>query len=123
MTDPIITMTDGAIAHILKTIEKRGSGIGFRLAVKQTGCSGYMYVPEIIEEVKPQDIKIEVNDKLTVYIDPACRDLIIGTHIDFIKKGLGIEQLEFNNPNADSLCGCGESFNLKTEVDNDHDGD
>lgn len=113
MSELIITLSAKAIAHIKQTIERRGSGCGFRLGVKQTGCSGYMYVPEIIDEPKPDDIKVSQQNGFGLYVDPSCVDIIKGTYIDYVAKKFGMEQLEYDNPNADSLCGCGESFNLK----------
>jgi len=113
MVEPILTFSQKAIAHIKKTIVSRGRGMGFRLAVKQTGCSGYMYVPEIINEPREGDIAVICNDDFTVYVDPVAVPIIQGTYIDFVTKPMGMEQLEYDNPNADSLCGCGESFNLK----------
>jgi iron-sulfur cluster assembly accessory protein len=112
----IITLTDAAITHIMSVIKKRRHGIGFRISVKQTGCSGYMYVPEIIDAKKPTDIELPIIDELTVFIDPECQSIIEGTVLDYVKKDLGMEQLQFNNPNAVGLCGCGESFKLKDEA-------
>lgn len=116
MAEPILTLSDKAIAHIKKTIVARGSGIGFRLAVKRTGCSGYMYVPEIIDALREGDIEIALNESFKVYVDPEAVPIIKGTLIDFVVKPMGMEQLEYDNPNADSLCGCGESFNLKKDA-------
>jgi iron-sulfur cluster assembly accessory protein len=113
MAEPILTLSKKAIAHIQKTIVARGSGMGFRLAVKQTGCSGYMYVPEIIDEPVVGDIEIKSNESFKLYVDPQAVPIIQGTYVDFVTKSMGMEQLEYDNPNADSLCGCGESFNLK----------
>lgn len=113
MSEPIVMLSQKAVKHINKTIKARGSGIGFRLAVKQTGCSGYMYVPEIIDEPRPGDIEVEAHEGFTVYVDPNAVPILQGTYIDFVAKSFGMEQLEYDNPNADSLCGCGESFNLK----------
>lgn len=113
MSTPIVTLSDKAIAHIQRMITRRGSGIGFRLGVKQTGCSGYMYVPEIIDNEQPDDIKVSEHGGFVLYVDLNCVDIIKGTYIDYVAKKFGLEQLEYDNPNADSLCGCGESFNLK----------
>ena len=115
MAEAIVMLSKKAVEHINRTIANRGSGMGFRLAVKQTGCSGYMYVPEIIDEPCEGDIEVETYDGFTVYVDPDAVDIISGTYIDFVAKSFGMEQLEYDNPNADSLCGCGESFNLKDE--------
>jgi len=115
MINPIITLTDAAILHVKRVIEKKGSGIGFRLSIKQTGCSGYMYVPEIINEVKPDDVLVEVGQDLHVYLAPDCIEILQGTVLDFVEKSFGMKQLQFNNPNVNGLCGCGESFHLKDE--------
>ncbi len=111
----IIQLTAAAEQHINSMIKPRQQAIGFRLSVKKTGCSGYMYVPEIIEQAKEGDIEIITANGLHVFIDEQCVPMVQGTTLDFVKKTLGMEQLEFQNPNADSLCGCGESFNLKSE--------
>jgi len=113
MSEAILMMSKKAIDHIAKTIETRGHGIGFRLGVKQTGCSGYMYTPEIVDEPRADDIVVSVCDNFKVFVDPDAVDIVQGTYIDFVAKSFGMEQLEYDNPNADSLCGCGESFNLK----------
>lgn len=109
---PSIQFTDAAAQHLLKMVEKTKQAIGFRLSVKKTGCSGYMYMPEIITSVKPQDLEIPSAHGFKIYVDPKWSDLLDGTHIDFIKKGLG-KQLQITNPRAESHCGCGESFNVK----------
>lgn len=116
MAEAIIMFSKKALAHLHKTIANRGSGVGFRLGVKQTGCSGYMYVPEIIDAVRDGDIEVPVEDNLKVYVDPEAVAIVRGTYIDFVEKSFGMEQLEYDNPNADSLCGCGESFNLKADT-------
>ena len=113
MIDAGIMLSKKAIIHIKKTIERRGSGIGFRLAVKQTGCSGYMYQPEIVDAAQEGDLEVFNDDGLIVFLDPAALPIVKGTYIDFVSKEFGMDQLEYDNPNADSLCGCGESFNLK----------
>ena len=107
----MITLTSAAKRHIQLMLKTKTSA--FRLAVKKTGCSGYMYVPEIVEKKKEEtDIEIFTNN-LLIYIDQPSEKILTGTEIDYIKKSLGVYQLEYRNPNADSLCGCGESFKLK----------
>lgn len=107
----MITLTSQAKTHLQSKLKTDSSA--FRLSVKKTGCSGYMYVPEIVEKRKKEtDIVIHIDDVL-VYIDADSAPLLNGTKIDYVKKGLGVYQLEYHNPNADSLCGCGESFNVK----------
>lgn len=113
-SEKIMTFTDTAIKHIERVISKRGSGIGFRISIKQTGCSGYMYQPEIIDQENPKDIKF-IEKGLPIFIDSNYLDIIKGTTVDFVQKELGMEHLLFQNPRAESLCGCGESFNLKAK--------
>ncbi|PHQ80796.1 MAG: FeS assembly scaffold SufA [Coxiella sp. (in: Bacteria)] len=113
MIDAGMGLSAKAITHIKKIMERRGGGAGFRLAVKQTGCSGYMYVPDIVDTPKADDLTVFEQDGLTVFLDPEALSIVKGTYIDFVAKDFGMEQLVYDNPNADSLCGCGESFNLK----------
>jgi iron-sulfur cluster assembly accessory protein len=108
----MITLTESAIAHIQHMLKNKGENAAFRLSIKKTGCSGYMYVPEIVTAKKESDIEIRESN-LIIYIDKDAAPLIHGTVVDYVKKSLGVSQLEFRNPNAESLCGCGESFNLK----------
>jgi len=108
----ILTFTDAAIDHIKSILAKHAEGAMFRLSVKQTGCSGYMYMPEIVQENKNADIVLS-DLEIPVLIDPNCVALIKGTVVDYVKKNLIVSQLSFDNPNAEGLCGCGESFQLK----------
>jgi iron-sulfur cluster assembly protein len=105
-----ITMTDTAIQHVRQQLEQRGEGVGIRVGVKTTGCSGMAYVLEFVDDVVVSDevfefqgVKLVVDPKSLVYID--------GTQMDFVKEGLN-EGFEFKNPNAAGECGCGESFTV-----------
>ena len=110
----MITLTQAAIGHIERMMADRDDVVGFRLSVKETGCSGYMYVPSLIKTVDNNDIEVDVESPtLRVFLDPEAVPFVKGTELDFVKKTLGMEQLVYDNPNTDSLCGCGESFNLK----------
>ena len=109
----LINVTDKATKHINKTIAQHAGAVAFRLAVKQTGCSGYMYVPEVVTAPKPGDLEAYQQDGLLIYLAPEALDMVNGTTIDFASKAFGMEQLVYDNPNTDSLCGCGESFTLK----------
>jgi iron-sulfur cluster assembly protein len=111
---PNMTFTDSACAYIKKMLEKN-HGIGFRLTVKKTGCSGYSYVPMIVEEINPTDTMFETPDGLKIFIDTAWLDLLQGLHVDYVeeeKSGLKQKRLVFTNPNESSRCGCGESFHV-----------
>ena len=105
-----ITLTDSAAERVRTYMDKRGKGIGLRLGVTKTGCSGYSYVINYADEVADSDIVFE--DKgITVIVDPDALELIDGTEVDFVKNGLN-EAFSFRNPNISGECGCGESFNV-----------
>lgn len=105
-----ITMSDSAARRVQTFLTSRGKGIGLRLGVKTSGCSGMAYVLEFVDELHDEDrvfedkgVKVIVDEKSLVYLD--------GTELDFVKEGLN-EGFKFNNPNVNSECGCGESFNV-----------
>lgn len=113
---PIITLTDTAAQHIKKMLKKTHNSVGFRLSIKKTGCSGYAYVPTIVEHVMPNDLHFTVQEGLPIYIDPACENFIKGVVIDYVADNtLGLKQkrLVFINPNEKNRCGCGESFTIE----------
>jgi iron-sulfur cluster assembly protein len=105
-----VTLTDRAAQHVQRYIEKRGKGIGLRLGVKTTGCSGLAYKLEFADERKPEDTEFETNG-VRVLIDPKSLAYLDGTELDFVRDGLN-EGFKFNNPNEKDRCGCGESFNI-----------
>ena len=92
-----ITMTPAAAQHVRRSLEGRGKGVGVRLGVRTTGCSGLAYVLEFVDETAAEDSVFES------YLD--------GTELDFVREGLN-EGFKFNNPNVRGECGCGESFNI-----------
>ena len=91
-------------------IEKRGKGVGLRLGVKTTGCSGMAYVIEFADEVQPTD-KVFDEKGVKVIIDPKFLVYLEGTELDYVKEGLN-EGFKFINPNEKARCGCGESFSV-----------
>jgi len=105
-----ITLTDSAANHVKGYLEKRGKGVGLRLGVRTTGCSGLAYVLEFADEVAANDEVFEDND-IKVVIDKKSLVYLDGTELDFAKEGLN-EGFKFNNPNVKDECGCGESFNI-----------
>ncbi|KHD23816.1 MULTISPECIES: iron-sulfur cluster assembly protein IscA [Vibrio] len=105
-----ITMTETAASRVKTFLENRGKGIGLRLGVKTTGCSGMAYVLEFVDELNEEDSVFE-HDGVKVIIDQKSLVYLDGTELDYVKEGLN-EGFEFNNPNAKSECGCGESFNV-----------
>jgi iron-sulfur cluster assembly protein len=105
-----VTLTDRAARHVQRYIEKRGKGVGLRLGVRTTGCSGLAYKLEFADEVKPEDQTFESNG-VRVLVDPKSLAYLEGTELDYVKEGLN-EGFKFNNPNEKDRCGCGESFNV-----------
>ena len=105
-----VTLTDRAAQHVQRYIAKRGKGVGLRLGVKTTGCSGLAYKLEFADEIRPEDVAFETNG-VRVLIDPKSLAYLDGTELDFVREGLN-EGFKFNNPNEKDRCGCGESFNV-----------
>lgn len=105
-----ITLTDKAAERVKSFLENRGKGIGLRLGVKTTGCSGMAYVLEFVDELNPEDQVFESNG-VKIIVDPKSLVFLDGTEVDFAKQGLN-EGFEFKNPNAKDECGCGESFTV-----------
>ncbi len=105
-----ISLTSSAAERVRTYLDKRGNGVGLRLGITQTGCSGYSYVINYAEAIDASDIVFE--DKgVKVVVDPEALALIDGTEVDFVKNGLN-EAFSFRNPNIKGECGCGESFNV-----------
>ncbi len=105
-----ISMSDAAVQHVARYLEKRGHGFGIRLGVRTSGCSGMAYVLEFVDEKQPEDEMFE-SQGVRIVIDPKSLLYLDGTELDFVKEGLN-EGFKFNNPNVSSECGCGESFNV-----------
>lgn len=105
-----ITVTDAAAQRASDFLTNRGHGLGLRLGVKTTGCSGLAYVLEFVDELNEDDTVFEHND-VKIIIDGKSLVYLDGTELDFAKEGLN-EGFQFNNPNANGECGCGESFNV-----------
>ena len=105
-----ISLTESAASRVRNFLEARGGGVGLRLGITKTGCSGYSYVINYAEAIGDDDVVFE--DKgVTVVVDPEALSLIDGTEVDFVKNGLN-EAFSFRNPNVTGECGCGESFNI-----------
>ncbi len=105
-----ISLTENAAKHIRKSLDKRGKGIGLRLGVKTSGCSGMAYTLEFADQLEEQDQVFESQD-VKVIIDPKSLVYLNGTELDYTREGLN-EGFKFNNPNVQNTCGCGESFTV-----------
>ena len=105
-----VTLSDKAAQHIGNFIAKRGKGVGIRLGVRTSGCSGMAYKLEFADETKPEDVVFSIHG-VTVIVDPKSLPYLDGTELDFAREGLN-EGFRFNNPNVKDECGCGESFRV-----------
>lgn len=106
-----ITLTDNALCYLKDALAKRGFGSGIRLVVKKTGCSGYTYQVELLDEPSDTDAVFPLADGLNVVVAKIFLDLVKGTCIDYVKEGLN-SGFRFANPNQKGVCGCGESFTI-----------
>lgn len=103
-----ITMTDSAALHVKRSLEKRGKGVGLRLSVKTSGCSGLAYSLEFADNPLADDVTFESHG-VQLLVDTHSLPFLDGTELDFVREGLN-EGFKFHNPNAKAACGCGESF-------------
>jgi len=109
-TSGAVTLSERAANHIKNFLVKRGQGLGIKLGVRTSGCSGMAYKLEFADVEDPEDHKFECLG-VTVYVDPKSLSYLAGTELDFVREGLN-EGFKFNNPNVKNACGCGESFNV-----------
>ena len=105
-----ISLTSAAADRVRSFLGRRGHGVGLRLSVKQTGCSGFAYVVNYADEIGAGDVVFE-DQGVKVIVDRDSLGFIDGTEVDFVKQGLN-EAFRFRNPNVKGECGCGESFTV-----------
>lgn len=105
-----IKLTEAAAGRIRNFMDSRGHGVGLRLGIKKTGCSGFAYVVNYADQVGSEDVVFE-DRGVKVIVDPESLRYIDGTVVDFVKQGLN-EAFRFLNPNIKGECGCGESFTV-----------
>ena len=105
-----VTLSERAATHIRNFMDKRGKGVGIKLGVRTSGCSGMAYKLEFADATDPEDVKFESHG-VAVFVDPKSLSYLDGTELDFVREGLN-EGFKFNNPNVKNSCGCGESFNV-----------
>jgi len=106
----MISVTEIAAKKIVANLTKRGKGMGIRLGVRTTGCSGLAYVLEYIDVLNAEDVAVE-QDGFVVVVDPKSAAYLNGLEVDYVRQGLN-EGFEFNNPLERDRCGCGESFRI-----------
>ena len=105
-----ISMTAAAADHVVKFLANRGKGVGIRLGVRTSGCSGMAYVLEFADALEADDLVFE-DHGVKVIVDPKSMLYLDGTELDYTREGLN-EGFKFRNPNVKDACGCGESFNV-----------
>jgi iron-sulfur cluster assembly protein len=106
----LITLTENAAKHVRTHLAKRGKGVGLRVGVRTSGCSGLAYKLEYADVVHPEDLQFESHG-VKLVVDPKSLQYIDGTVLDYTREGLN-EGFKFQNPNVKDECGCGESFNV-----------
>ena len=106
----MITLTENAAKHVQSSISKRGKGVGLRVGVRTSGCSGMAYKLEFADNPNPEDVSFESHG-VQVIVDPKSLPYLQGTELDYTREGLN-EGFKFRNPNVKDECGCGESFNV-----------
>ncbi|MFO1388813.1 iron-sulfur cluster assembly accessory protein [Cellvibrio sp.] len=106
-----VFVTDAAAAHFRRELAKNADAKAVRLSVKQSGCTGWMYVVDLVPEGKVEDLRITLGDGAELLVDPAALPVVSGTEIDYVTEGVN-RQLKFNNPRVKDYCGCGESFSV-----------
>ncbi|MEE8237604.1 MAG: iron-sulfur cluster assembly protein IscA [Gammaproteobacteria bacterium] len=105
-----ISLTLSAVERVRSYLAKRGRGLGLRVGVRKTGCSGYAYLIDYADSIGPDDVVFD-EQGVKVVVDSEALKLIDGTEVDFVKQGIN-EAFKFRNPNVKGECGCGESFSV-----------
>ncbi len=105
-----ITLSEAAARHVTRYLTKRGKGVGVRLGVRTTGCSGLAYQLEYVDSKVDEDLVFEAHG-VKLFVDPKSLAYLEGTELDFVREGLN-EGFRFHNPNERDRCGCGESFRV-----------
>ena len=106
-----LQVTAAAVRHFRQQIQSARAG-GIRLSVKESGCTGYMYVMDLVDQPGSNDLPLACGDDVQLFVDRGSLPILTGTRVDYVQEGLN-SVLRFENPNAQDHCGCGESFNVK----------
>ncbi len=105
-----VTLTEKAASHVKSFLARRGKGVGLRVGVRTSGCSGLAYKLEFADAVNPEDQQFDSHG-VKLFVDPKSLPYIDGTELDYTREGLN-EGFKFRNPKVKDECGCGESFNV-----------
>ncbi len=106
----VLSVTPEAAQHLKNQVEAKGK-TAVRISVKESGCTGYMYVMEEVEQGEANDVTVALDNGIKVYVDADSLGVLRGTQLDYVKEGIN-RTLKFLNPNVTAACGCGESFNV-----------
>jgi len=107
----VVDVTPAALEHLLTQIHKSQDACAVRLSVKKSGCTGYMYVMDLVPDARPDDLHVPLDGEAELLVARDSLSIVNGTRIDLVTEGVN-RQLRFINPNAKDQCGCGESFNV-----------
>lgn len=110
-TQEAVSVTPAAVEHFQRQLSRNENARAVRLSVKESGCTGYMYVVDLVDSARDDDFRYSPAEGLELYIDRKSLPIVSGTEIDYVTQGVN-RQLKFLNPNAQDECGCGESFNV-----------
>jgi iron-sulfur cluster assembly accessory protein len=106
----VISVTPEAARHLKTQVDAKGKS-GVRISVKESGCTGYMYVMEEVEQGEDSDVAVPLENGVSVFVDADSIGVLRGTRLDYVKEGIN-RTLKFLNPNVTAACGCGESFSV-----------
>lgn len=106
-----VSVTASAAEHFKRQLSGNKEAKAVRLSVKQSGCTGWMYVVDLVQEARAEDLHLVLGEGVELLIDPASLPVVSGTEIDYVSEGVN-RQLKFNNPRVKDYCGCGESFSV-----------
>jgi iron-sulfur cluster assembly accessory protein len=107
----VIKVTPEAAKHLKNTAESKGTS-AVRISVKESGCTGYMYVMEEVDRGEDSDVTVGLDNGISVFVDAGSIGFLRGTELDYVREGIN-RTLKFNNPNVTAACGCGESFSIE----------
>lgn len=111
-SDSVVSVTPSAIAHFNQQINADTNASAIRLSVKASGCTGFMYVLDLVKESSEGDAVLHLENDLTFLVDAKSEEIVRGLTVDYVTEGVN-QQIKFLNPNAKDYCGCGESFSVK----------
>lgn len=113
-SQPLVEVSEAARAHFKRQLQADSKARAVRLSIKESGCTGYMYVLDLVPEAQGEDISLALDDGVTLLLDASSVPVLRGTQIDYVAEGVN-RQLSFLNPNAKDHCGCGESFSIQAQ--------